>query len=111
MYDEVLKLGYKIVDGLSSYKRPVFIHIVANGVRGGAWVVLRPSINPEQMDLYADVDACAGVLEPEGIVEIKMRCDKIQVLMESLDLAYASLTQDNKDNAKTADQCGAAASF
>jgi hypothetical protein len=40
-------------------------------------VVIDPTINPEQMEMYADVDARAGVLEPEGLVEIKMRRDKI----------------------------------
>lgn len=40
-------------------------------LRGGAWVVLDPSINPEQMEMYADEEARGGVLEPEGIVEIK----------------------------------------
>ena len=30
-YDEVLKQGSKIVDGLSSYKQPVFVYIVPNG--------------------------------------------------------------------------------
>jgi hypothetical protein len=30
--------------------------------RGGAWVVLDPSINPNHMQMYADVDARAGVL-------------------------------------------------
>ncbi len=37
------------------------------------------------MEMYADVDARAGVLEPEGIVEIKMRRDKLLGLMERLD--------------------------
>ncbi|KAG6891561.1 hypothetical protein C0992_004419, partial [Termitomyces sp. T32_za158] len=86
MYDEVLKQGSKIVDGLSSYKQPVFVYIVPNGeLRGGAWVVLDPSINSEQMEMYADVEARAGVLEPEGVVEIKMRREKILTLMERLD--------------------------
>ncbi|KAG1780813.1 carboxyl transferase domain-containing protein [Suillus placidus] len=86
MYDEVLKQGSKIVDGLSAYKQPVFVYIVPNGeLRGGAWVVLDPSINPEKMEMYADVESRAGVLEPEGIVEIKMRRDKILTLMERLD--------------------------
>lgn len=40
-------------------------------LRGGAWVVLDPSINPEQMEMYADKESRAGVLEPEGVVEIK----------------------------------------
>ena len=64
-YDEILKQGSKIVDGLSSYKQPVFVYIVPNGeLRGGAWVVLDPSINPEHMEMYADKEARGGVLEP-----------------------------------------------
>jgi acetyl-CoA carboxylase/biotin carboxylase 1 len=109
MYDEVLKQGSKIVDGLSAYKQPVSVYIVPNGeLRGGAWVVLDPSINPEQMEMYADVDARAGVLEAEGIVEIKMRRDKILMLMERLDPTYASLKQDSKDSSKSVDQRAAA---
>ncbi|KAF7294479.1 hypothetical protein MKEN_01440400 [Mycena kentingensis (nom. inval.)] len=109
MYDEVLKQGSKIVDGLSSYKQPVFVYIVPNGeLRGGAWVVLDPSINPEQMEMYADVDARAGVLEPEGIVEIKMRRDKIVKLMERLDSTYASLKRDSNDVSKTPEERAAA---
>ncbi|KAG1786029.1 acetyl-CoA carboxylase [Suillus plorans] len=105
MYDEVLKQGSKIVDGLSAYKQPVFVYIVPNGeLRGGAWVVLDPSINPEKMEMYADVEARAGVLEPEGIVEIKMRRDKILTLMERLDSTYAELKQASKDTSKTAEE-------
>jgi acetyl-CoA carboxylase/biotin carboxylase 1 len=103
MYDEVLKQGSKIVDGLSSYKQPVFVYIVPNGeLRGGAWVVLDPSINPHHMEMYADVEARAGVLEPEGIVEIKMRRDKMLSLMERLDTSYASLKRNSKDESKSA---------
>ena len=110
MYDEVLKQGSKIVDGLSSYKQPVFVYIVPNGeLRGGAWVVLDPSINPEQMEMYADVDARAGVLEPEGVVEIKLRRDKVLALMERLDSIYASLKRDSKDTSKSADERASAA--
>ncbi|KAJ7252734.1 acetyl CoA carboxylase [Mycena haematopus] len=111
MYDEVLKQGSKIVDGLSSYKQPVFVYIVPNGeLRGGAWVVLDPSINPEQMEMYADVDARAGVLEPEGIVEIKMRRGKLVKLMERLDSTYASLKRDSNDASKTPEERAAASS-
>ncbi|PPQ90739.1 hypothetical protein CVT25_010128 [Psilocybe cyanescens] len=109
MYDEILKQGSKIVDGLSSYKQPVFVYIVPNGeLRGGAWVVLDPSINSEQMEMYADVDSRAGVLEPEGIIEIKMRRDKILALMERLDSTYASLKRDSKDTSKFPEQRAAA---
>lgn len=105
MYDEVLKQGSKIVDGLSSYKQPVFVYIVPNGeLRGGAWVVLDPSINAEQMEMYADVEARAGVLEPEGIVEIKMRRDKILKLMERLDPVFATLKKESVDQSRTAEE-------
>lgn len=104
MYDEILKQGSKIVDGLSSYKQPVFVYIVPNGeLRGGAWVVLDPSINSTQMEMFADVDARAGVLEPEGIVEIKMRRDKILRLMERLDPTYAELKKASLDQTATAE--------
>lgn len=105
MYDEVLKQGAKIVDGLSSYKQPVFVYIVPNGeLRGGAWVVLDPTINSEQMEMYADVDARAGILEPEGIIEIKMRKDRILGLMERLDEKYSSLKKDSNDASKSAEE-------
>ena len=105
MYDEVLKQGAKIVDGLSSYKQPVFVYIIPNGeLRGGAWVVLDPSINSEQMEMYADVEARAGVLEPEGIIEIKMRKDKITRLMERLDDTYATLKKDSANTSKSAEE-------
>lgn len=111
MYDEVLKQGSKIVDGLSSYKQPVFVYIVPNGeLRGGAWVVLDPSINSSKMEMYADVDARAGVLEPEGIVEIKMRRDKILLLMERLDSTYATLKAASKDPSKSEEEKAAASS-
>ena len=104
MYDEILKQGSKIVDGLSSYKQPVFVYIVPNGeLRGGAWVVLDPSINATQMEMFADVDARAGVLEPEGIVEIKMRRDKLLKLMERLDSTYASIKKASLDPASSAE--------
>ncbi|KZS94649.1 acetyl CoA carboxylase [Sistotremastrum niveocremeum HHB9708] len=94
-----------IVDGLSAYKQPVYVYIVPNGeLRGGAWVVLDPSINSAQMEMYADVDARAGVLEPEGIIEIKMRRDKVLGLMERLDPSYASYKKDSKDAALSAEQ-------
>ncbi|KAI0339517.1 hypothetical protein BDW22DRAFT_1361595 [Trametopsis cervina] len=105
MYDEILKQGSKIVDGLSSYKQPVFVYIVPNGeLRGGAWVVLDPSINTTQMEMYADTDARAGVLEPEGIVEIKMRRDKILRLMERLDSTYAELKKASLDQSTSAEE-------
>ncbi|KAK9874333.1 hypothetical protein WA026_002683 [Henosepilachna vigintioctopunctata] len=74
MYDEILKFGAKIVDGLRKYRQPVIVYIPPNGeLRGGAWAVVDPTINFNYMEMYADSESRGGVLEPEGIVEIKFR--------------------------------------
>eukprot|EP00747_Dinoflagellata_sp_TGD_P161535 gnl/TRDRNA2_/TRDRNA2_178099_c0_seq2.p1 gnl/TRDRNA2_/TRDRNA2_178099_c0~~gnl/TRDRNA2_/TRDRNA2_178099_c0_seq2.p1 ORF type:complete len:1133 (-),score=269.82 gnl/TRDRNA2_/TRDRNA2_178099_c0_seq2:100-3261(-) len=74
MYGEVLKFGAMIVDALRTYKHPVFIYIPPNGeLRGGAWVVVDPTINPAKMEMYADTEARGGILEPPGICEVKYR--------------------------------------
>ncbi|POV99067.1 hypothetical protein PSTT_13983 [Puccinia striiformis] len=106
MFDEVLKRGSMIVDGLSSYKQPVFVYIIPNGeLRGGAWVVLDPSINPNgMMEMYADKTSRAGVLEPEGIVEIKFRKAKILEMMDRLDPQYAELKAATSDMSKTSEE-------
>lgn len=58
MYDQILKFGAYIVDGLRKYKQPVLIYIPPKGeLRGGAWVVVDPSINEEHMEMYADKEA------------------------------------------------------
>ena len=64
-----------IIDSLHHYPKPVFVYLPPNSqLRGGAWVVVDPAINPDQMEMYADPVSCrAGVLEPEGTVEIKFR--------------------------------------
>jgi acetyl-CoA carboxylase carboxyltransferase component len=42
-------------------------------LRGGAWAVLDSLINPRYLETYADPESRAGVLEPEGIVEVKYK--------------------------------------
>ena len=55
MYGEILKYGSYIVDGLVEYKQPVFVYIPPYGeLRGGAWVVVDPKINPDAMEMFAD---------------------------------------------------------
>ncbi|KAG9291426.1 hypothetical protein G9A89_021845 [Geosiphon pyriformis] len=92
MYNEILKYGAYIVDALANYKRPVFVYIIPNGeLRGGAWVVIDPAINKTYMEMYADTKSRAGVLEPEGIVEIKFRRPQLLATMERLDPTYRLL--------------------
>ncbi|KAL2017532.1 hypothetical protein VTK56DRAFT_2024 [Thermocarpiscus australiensis] len=99
MYNEVLKYGSFIVDALVKFEQPVFIYIPPFGeLRGGSWVVVDPTINPTAMEMYADVEARGGVLEPEGIVGIKYRKDKQLETMARLDPLYASLKKKIADS-------------
>lgn len=92
MYQEVLKFGAQIVDALVEYKHPVFVYIPPGGeLRGGSWVVVDPSINPQQMEMYADVESRGGILEPPGIVEVKFRAPQQKEMMHRLDSELQSL--------------------
>ena len=86
MYNEILKYGSYIVDNLRKYRNPVLIYIPPFGeLRGGAWVVLDPTINPEKMEMYCDSNGRGGVLEPNGTIEIKFRKRDIIATMHRLD--------------------------
>ncbi|CAI4584308.1 AIF_collapsed_G0031690.mRNA.1.CDS.1 [Saccharomyces cerevisiae] len=53
MFNEVLKYGSFIVDALVDYKQPIIIYIPPTGeLRGGSWVVVDPTINADQMEMY-----------------------------------------------------------
>ncbi|KAI9762229.1 MAG: Acetyl-CoA carboxylase [Chaenotheca gracillima] len=100
MYNEVLKYGSYIVDALVKYEQPIFVYIPPFGeLRGGSWVVVDPTINPEAMEMYADEDSRGGVLEPEGIVNIKYRREKQLETMARLDPTYADLKNRLADKA------------
>ncbi|KDN44883.1 acetyl-CoA carboxylase [Tilletiaria anomala UBC 951] len=101
MFDQILKYGSYIVDGLTSYKQPVFVHIVPNGeLRGGAFVVVDSKIHQEGlMELTVDETSRGGVLEPEGMVEIKLRATQQRLLMERMDPQYRELKQAGSDAA------------
>lgn len=70
--------------------------------------MLDPSINPQHMEMYADKEARGGVLEPEGIVEIKYRKDKVLATMARLDSEYAQLKAASTDTTKSAEEQTAA---
>ncbi|KAM6965705.1 acetyl-CoA carboxylase 2 [Aplochiton taeniatus] len=94
MYDQVLKFGAYIVDGLREFRHPVLIYIPPQAeLRGGSWVVIDPTINPECMELYADRESRGGVLEAEGTVEIKFRRKDLLKTMRRIDSVYASLVE------------------
>lgn len=86
MYGEILKFGAMIVDSLRQYKHPVFVYIPPAGeLRGGAWVVIDPTINPDKMEMYADIDSRGGILEPPGICEVKYRAQDQLSTMHRID--------------------------
>lgn len=56
---QVLKYGSMIVDNLRVFKQPVMVYIPYEAeIRGGAWVVIDKSINPEQMEMYCAEVCC-----------------------------------------------------
>lgn len=55
------------------------------------------------MEMYADEESRGGVLEPEGIVNIKFRRDKQLDTMARLDPAYAGLKRALADKSLTAE--------
>ncbi|XP_076162670.1 acetyl-CoA carboxylase isoform X2 [Ptiloglossa arizonensis] len=94
MYEQIIKFGAYIVDGLREYTKPIFIYIPPNGeLRGGAWAVVDPTINPRYMEMFADNTSRAGVLEPEAIVEIKFRMKDILKTMHRVDSVIQKLKE------------------
>ena len=67
-------------------------------------MVVDPTINPDSMEMYADEDARGGVLEPEGIVNIKFRRDKQLETMARLDTTYAELKASLADKSLSHDK-------
>lgn len=70
-------------------------------------VVVDPTINPEQMEMYADEESRGGVLEPEGIVGIKYRREKQLETMARLDPAYGELKAQSLAKGLTSEQLNA----
>ena len=94
MFDEVLKFGAAIVDGLVNFEQPVFVYIPPFAeLRGGAWAVVDPTINEGIMEMYADPNGRGGVLEPAGLIEIKYRKKQLLETMHRLDTKLQTLTQ------------------
>ena len=56
------------------------------------------------MEMYADEEARGGVLEPEGMVNIKFRRDKQLETMARLDSIYGDLRRQLADKSLTAEQ-------
>lgn len=98
MFGEILKYGSYIVDALRTFRQPVFVYVPHEGeLRGGAWVVIDPAINPEMMEMYAAETCRAGVLEPEGIVDIKFRKPDLMKAMHRNDPSLDLLPKEARE--------------
>ena len=96
LFEGVLQAGSLIVENLRSYRHPVFMYIPPGcELRGGAWVVIDSQINPEQIESYADTTGKGGVLEPEGMVEIKFRAKELITTMHRIDPVIKQLTAEH----------------
>jgi len=86
MHEQIVKFGCYIVDGLREYKQPVMVYLPPFAeLRGGAWAVVDSTINSRYIETYADPDSRAGVLEPEGVVEVKYKEKDIIKTINKLD--------------------------
>lgn len=110
MFDMVLKFGAQIVDALRQYKQPVIIYIPVQGeLRGGAWAVLDSKINPGFITMVADEESRGGILEPNAIVGIKFRKDKLEALQrrndELMNQWDRELIEEVKKNGPNSEEC------
>lgn len=95
MYEQVLKFGAFIVDALRQYSQPIMVYLPPYcELRGGAWAVLDATINPRHMEMYADPNARGGILEPEGVVEVKFRHKDMVKTMQRNDKLMMQYMQD-----------------
>ena len=86
LFEGVLQMGSLIVEQLRRYRQPVFVYLPPGAeLRGGAWAVVDSQINKHQIEMYADPTARGGVLEPEGMVEIKFRERDMKKMMHRVD--------------------------
>ena len=73
------------------------MYIPPNGeLRGGAWVVVDPTINEAMMEMYADENARGGILEPPGICDVKYRKPDLLKKMHQLDSQLAQMKEELK---------------
>ncbi|XP_050530810.1 acetyl-CoA carboxylase isoform X6 [Daktulosphaira vitifoliae] len=103
MYEQIMKFGAYIVDELRQYNQPIITYIPPFGeLRGGAWAVVDTTINPRHIEMYADPDSRGGVLEPEGIVEIKFREKDILKSIHRIDSKISSFKANATSNPEEA---------
>lgn len=82
------------MDGLREYRQPIMVYIPPFAeLRGGAWVVIDPTINESCMEMYADPESRGGVLEPEGVIEVKFKLKDLLKTMARIDPVIQELRE------------------
>lgn len=100
LFEGILQAGSVIVENLRSYSQPAFVYLPPGAeLRGGAWVVVDSQINPAMLEFYADPSARGGVLEPEGVVEIKYRRQDLIKTIHRLDPLVQEFKELNDEKA------------
>jgi len=95
LYEEVIKFGAMIVDELVHFDLPVILYFPPYAeLRGGAWVVIDPQINPDRIVLLADEHATGSILEPSGMESVPLIRRQIKRDMIQQDLLLSELYGD-----------------
>ena len=109
LYEGILQHGSGIVEALRTYEHPVTVYIPPSGeLRGGAWVVIDTNINPDKIEVYADPSARGSILEPEGLIEIKLSGNRLDKAAQRFDTTLAAATRDAAQLSAAGDAIGAA---
>jgi acetyl-CoA carboxylase carboxyltransferase component len=67
MFERVLEHGAQIVETLTKEGPPVWVYVPPHGqLRGGAFVVVSPSINPGRIQMFLAPTCRVGILEPDA---------------------------------------------
>lgn len=73
MKNGILKYGAKILEKFQKFRKKVFVYIGREWqVRGGTFVILDKFLN-HKIRVYASKDSKIGVLQPDGLSEVKFK--------------------------------------
>lgn len=87
-----IELGADIVGALHDYSQPVFVYLPPHaGLRGTAWSVFDSLINPDQIEMYADPEAHASVLNSESTIVKKLEGEELDAIIHRLDPVIAEV--------------------
>ena len=105
LYDEIVKFGAMIVDELVDFDLPVILYIPPYAeLRGGAWVVIDPQINPGRITLLVDEHATGSILEPSGMESVPLIQRQIKRDMIQQDPILSKLYEDRTKYATQMDR-------